>query len=47
MVAIVLKDKPNDGTEFRYGLETKSVPVKEPGPDEALIKIQGAALNHR
>lgn len=47
MVAIVLAEKASPGYGFKYGLEKKVVPIEEVKSDETLLKMQGAALNHR
>lgn len=48
MVAIVLNKNPKPNTPFIHGVELKDNQTAEAQrPEEAIVKIQAAAFNHR
>ncbi|KAI8981474.1 hypothetical protein BDB01DRAFT_870173 [Pilobolus umbonatus] len=47
MVSITLSDTPKTKVQFKFGLELKTLPSAKPRENQALVKIQAAALNHR
>ncbi|KAI8148218.1 hypothetical protein BJV82DRAFT_663604 [Fennellomyces sp. T-0311] len=45
--AAVITDTPKPNTPFKFGVEVKDAQVPEPRADQSVVKIQGAAFNHR
>ena len=45
--AAILTETPIAGSPFVNGIEVKEYIAPEPKEDEAVIKVQAAALNHR
>ncbi|GAN08306.1 alcohol dehydrogenase [Mucor ambiguus] len=47
MVSVILSENATTETKFKYGFELKEQASAEPASNQALVKIQAAALNHR
>ncbi|KAI8138235.1 hypothetical protein BJV82DRAFT_646614 [Fennellomyces sp. T-0311] len=47
MAAAVLTTNPKPNTPFKLGVKVKDAQVPELQPDQSIVKIQAAALNHR
>lgn len=47
MVSVTLSENAGTKTKFKYGVELKEQSTPEYNSNQALVKIQAAALNHR
>lgn len=47
MVSVTLSENATTETKFKYGFELKEHAPADPTSNQALVKIQAAALNHR
>ena len=47
MVSVILSENATTETKFKYGFELKEHASDEPASNQAVVKIQAAALNHR
>lgn len=47
MVSVTISTNPTTETKFKFGLELKEQAPGKPAANQALVKIQAAALNHR
>ncbi|KAI8084419.1 uncharacterized protein B0P05DRAFT_535495 [Gilbertella persicaria] len=47
MVSAILSENATTQTKFKYGIELEENKPVEPKPNQSLVKIRGAAFNHR
>ncbi|KAI8099951.1 uncharacterized protein BX664DRAFT_322481 [Halteromyces radiatus] len=47
MVSVLLTTNPKPNSGFKYGFEFKEQALGQPASDQAVVKIQAAAFNHR
>ncbi|KAI8636764.1 hypothetical protein BD408DRAFT_425620 [Parasitella parasitica] len=47
MVSVILSETATTETKFKYGFELKEIASTKPALNQALVKVQAAALNHR